>query len=102
MPKSKTRVCIQYLKQKQRPSPAEVKTLDHNTKQLLYEWKKLKLSEDGTLRRISGQFNEVVLPLSLRNIVYSELHRNMGPRESCSACPLLATHAEGYHKLYYA
>ena len=69
---------IQYLQQNQRPSPAEVKNLDHNTKQLLYEWRKLKLSEDGTLRRISGQYNQIVLPLSLRHVVYSELHTNMG------------------------
>ena len=69
---------IQYLKQNQRPSPAEIKALDHNTKQLLYELKKLKLSEDGTLRCISGQYDQVVLPLSLRNVVYSELHTNMG------------------------
>ena len=98
---------IQYLQQNQRPCPAEVKNLDHNTKQLLYEWKKLKLSEGGTLRRISGQHDQVVQPLTLRNVVYSELHTNMGhlSPENCSACPrrfLLATHAERYHKLYYA
>ena len=69
---------IQYLKQNQRPSPTEIKALDHNTKQLLYDWKKLKLSEDDTLRRISGQYDQVVLPLNLCNVVYSELHTNMG------------------------
>ena len=60
---------IPYLKQNKRPSSGQIKTLDHNTKQLVYEWRILKLSNDGILRRVSGQYNPIVIP---------ELHTNMG------------------------
>ena len=47
-------------------------------KLLSYEWNKLFLEKDGTLRRRSGPHSKIVLPKSLRPHVYREIHGDMG------------------------
>ena len=44
----------------------------------MYEFDNLFLSKDGLLCRRIGNHEQVVLPQSLRRLVYRELHENMG------------------------
>ena len=60
------------------PTQAERATQSHITKRLLYEWSKLYLDREGTLRRNCGAANQIVLPKNLHRTVYSELHEKMG------------------------
>ena len=48
------------------------------TRQLLHEWRKLKLEPDGILQRENGQYKQLVLPKKYRCLVYKELHEEMG------------------------
>ena len=48
------------------------------TKILLREWDKLYVSENGTLRRTTSEYDQLVLPEKYRPLVYRELHDEMG------------------------
>ena len=45
---------------------------------LLREWDKLYISKEGTLRRKTGEYDQLVLPEKYRSLVYRELHDEMG------------------------
>ena len=55
---------------------AEVKNLNKESKFLLRQSKKLYI-EDGILMRKTKIFNQIVLPKTLHNVVYSELHEKL-------------------------
>ena len=47
-------------------------------RQLLYEFDRLFVRDDGLLCRKIGDHIQIVLPASLRRLLYQELHENMG------------------------
>ena len=51
-------------------------------RQLLYEFDGLFVRDDGILCRKIGDHIQIVLPASLRRLLYQELHENMGHLES--------------------
>ena len=69
---------IAFKLQGQRPSIQEMKQESPGTKTLLRHWHKLRIGEDGLLRRESGQFKQLVLPSKFHRTIYRELHQNMG------------------------
>ena len=69
---------MRYLKSGCKPSREEMSQESPATKQLLHEWRKLKLEPDGILRRENGQYKQLVLPKKYRCLVYKELHEEMG------------------------
>lgn len=69
---------IAYKQSKRRPSRRQVRREDPQTRSLLREWTKLELDDDGVLRRRVKSHSQLVLPLKLRNLVYKELHQEMG------------------------
>ena len=69
---------MRYLKSGHKPSREEMSQESPATKQLLHEWRKLKLEPDGILRRENGQYKQLVLPKKYRRLVYQELHEEMG------------------------
>ena len=48
------------------------------TKALLRQWDKLYVTSNGVLKRKTSEYDQIVLPSSLRNIIYRELHDEMG------------------------
>ena len=60
------------------PKGDEIRREASNTKALLREWKKLRIGDDGILRRQRGPTTQLVLPKSYRSHVYKELHQEMG------------------------
>ena len=48
------------------------------TKPLLRHWNKLHIDKDGVLRRRSGQYDQLVLPRKYHQLIYKELHQDMG------------------------
>ena len=48
------------------------------TRQLLHEWRKLKLEPDGIFQKENGQYKQLVLPKKYHRLVYKELHEEMG------------------------
>ena len=69
---------MRYLKSGHKPSREEMSQESPATKQLLHEWRKLKLEPDGILRRENGQYKQLVLPKKYCRLVYKELHEEMG------------------------
>ena len=69
---------LSYLKSGKRPTSAATSADLPATKQLLFEWKKLEVSSDNILRRISGPYKQIVLPRKFHQLVYKELHEEMG------------------------
>ena len=69
---------VNMMKTGKRPTPNQLRELDYNTRLLAYEWNRLKLDSDGILTRISRQSTQIVLPRTLRSLVYEELHVKMG------------------------
>ena len=49
-----------------------------SVRQMLHEWQKLQLGEDGILYRKSSLRNQIVLPARYRQLVYKKLHDEMG------------------------
>ncbi|CAH1276865.1 GIN1 [Branchiostoma lanceolatum] len=45
---------------------------------LLRQWNRLSIDSDGILHRRAGTKSQLVMPASLRSLVYRELHENMG------------------------
>ena len=67
-----------YLKSGKRPTSIETSADLPATKQLLFEWKRLKVNSDNILRHISGPYKQIVLPRKFHQLVYKELHEEMG------------------------
>ena len=69
---------MRYLKSGCKPSREEMSQESPATKQLVHEWRKLKLEPDGILRRENGKYKKLVLPKKYHRLVYKELHEEMG------------------------
>ncbi|XP_050932432.1 uncharacterized protein LOC127143390 [Lates calcarifer] len=50
----------------------------NKTKQLLHEWKRLYVSEEGLLKRKTATCTQIVLPEKYKAVVYKYLHCEMG------------------------
>ena len=59
-------------------SKDEVKDFHKEAKLLMRELKRLHIDDKGLLRRHAGTIKQIVLPETLRYIVYEKLHRDMG------------------------
>ena len=61
-----------------KPTREDLSHASSAIKLLPYKWNKLFLEKDGTLRQRSGPHTQIVLPKSLRPLVYKEQHGDMG------------------------
>ena len=68
---------IFFLQRGQRPSKRELTKEHPDTIALLREWVNLRLEED-ILFRVKGNRHQMIIPLTMRQTVYKELHDNMG------------------------
>lgn len=59
------------------PTDKGTKQMSINTRRLIHEWNRLRLDND-ILYRQTAQYNQLVLPLSLRSVVLKHLHDDMG------------------------
>lgn len=77
-----------HLKHKDKMAESEA------VRHLLREWPRLHIDEDGVLRRETPARKQLVVPDSLKPVVYKHLHKDMGHRRShgrsCSRALLLA------------
>ena len=69
---------ISYMRISVKPATEDLSHTSSATKLLSYVWNKLFLEKDGMLRRRSGPHTQILLPKSLRPLVYNELHGDMG------------------------
>lgn len=69
---------LTFMRAGQRPTRRGLHHETHATRVLLREWTKLKIGKDGLLRRQNADRSQLVLPASLRMLVYRELHQEMG------------------------
>ena len=67
-----------YLKSGLRPTAQETHAELPATRQLLHEWKKLEIGPDNILRRINSIHKQILLPKKYHQLVYKELHEEMG------------------------
>ena len=67
-----------YLKSGKRPASKQTEKDRPATKQLLYDWRKLKIGTDGILRWMTGSYKQIVLPTCFHRLVYRELRDEMG------------------------
>ena len=67
-----------YLESGKRPTSKQTEKDLPATKQLFYDWKKLKIGTDGILRWLTGSYKQIVLPKHFHRLVYRELHEEMG------------------------
>ena len=72
-----TSLAKEFVANGRRPTSQERKHLNRETSYLLHQWKKLVIIDDVLYRTVKDS-NQVVLPKSLRSIVYTELHDKMG------------------------
>ena len=72
------RPVMAYLKSGKRPTSKQAEKNLPATKQLLYDWKKLKIGTDGILRWLTGSYKQIVLPKRFHRLVYRDLHEEMG------------------------
>ena len=63
---------------KKRPTRQQQKREPQEVIQLLNHWSRLDLNAKGLLVRQSKSNSQIVLPRSLRSLVYRELHDNLG------------------------
>ena len=68
---------IEFLMNGKRPTRHERKGLSREMTYILHQWKQLVI-EDGVLYRQTLNYKQIVLPKSLRSLVYKELHDKMG------------------------
>ena len=61
-----------------RPSFKDQKSMCRKSKVILNYWQYLKINSQGILVKQINTTEQIVLPLKYRNIVYKELHENMG------------------------
>lgn len=69
---------LHFMQNRRRPTYQEKQQETAVVRQLLHEWNRLFLSEDGILYHKSGLRNQIVLPKKYHKRVYEELHENMG------------------------
>ena len=69
---------INYVRNGTRPSRKDRKGEEVEVKKLMFEWSKLFLNKKGVLCRRTQHRSQVVVPFALRDLVYRELHTNMG------------------------
>ena len=60
------------------PTKQERRRLPKEAVKILREWKKLTIGDDGLLRRKTATYDQLVLPAQYKQLVYTELHNNMG------------------------
>ena len=60
------------------PPKQERRHLPKDAQRILREWKKLRLGDDGILRRKTATYSQLVLPVTYKQLVYQELHNKMG------------------------
>ena len=60
------------------PTKQERRRLPKEAVKILREWKKLTIVDDGLLRRKTATYDQLVLPAQYKQLVYTELHNNMG------------------------
>ena len=71
-------VVLQLYKKGLVPKGRERENLPRRAVQILREWKKLEVDDDGILRRKTSTQYQLVLPEKYQHMVYKELHQNMG------------------------
>ena len=69
---------LQFIQIGRRPTYQERQQETAIARQLLHEWNKLFIAEDGILYRKTGCGDKMVLPKKYHKRVYEELHENMG------------------------
>lgn len=69
---------LNYKQANRRPSRRQAQREDPSTRSILREWAKLEIDKDGLLRRRTKSCLQLVLPLKMRNLIYRELHQEMG------------------------
>ena len=77
----------QYFKTKTKPSKQEWKEISYQSKLLMKKYHELKLVKDVLIRSTS-QYNKKVLPPSMQDVVYTELHKKMGHLDNKKAVHL--------------
>ena len=73
---------LHFMQDRRRPTYQEKQQETAVIRQLLHEWNRLFLSEDGILYHKSGLRNQIFLPTKYHKRVYEELHENMGQLEA--------------------
>ena len=71
-------VVLQQFKKGLVPKGRERENLPRRAVQILREWKKLEIDDNGILRRKTSTQYQLVLPEKYQQMVYKELHQNMG------------------------
>ena len=66
----------QFVKIKTKPSKQEWKDINYQNKLLMKEYHKLKLVK-YVLIRSTSEYNQIVLPSSMQDVVHTELHKKM-------------------------
>ena len=67
----------QFVKTKTKPIKQEWKEISYQSKLFIKQYHKLKLVKDALIRSTS-EYNQIVLPTSMQDVVYTELHKKMG------------------------
>ena len=67
----------QFVKTKTKPSKQEWKEISYQSKLLMKQYHKLKFVKDVLIRSTS-EYNQIVLPSSMQDVVYTELHKKNG------------------------
>ena len=69
---------IEILKTGKRPTSNQRKKETKEVIILLHQWKKLFIDENNILRRKYKSFQQIILPPEMKQLIYTELHNNMG------------------------
>lgn len=69
---------IDVIRRKVKDWTKELGHVSRETKLLLREKEKLMIDKDGLLKRKCGSIRQVVLPAKFRNMIYKQLHEDMG------------------------
>ena len=67
----------QFVKTKTKPIKQEWKEISYQSKLFIKQYHKLKLVKDALIRSTS-EYNQIVLPTSMQDVVYTELHKKIG------------------------
>ena len=68
---------LEYVESGTRPQRQIWKQLSRESKLLMRNFAKLKITEDGVLIRKTAKYQQIVLPQQFHRLVYSELHEKM-------------------------
>ena len=66
-----------FIQLNMKPSREEWRNLSYNSKLLMQQLSKLKIQNQILVREIN-EYSQIILPSTLRHIVYSEFHSKMG------------------------